>query len=205
MSHYDTLGVAKGADAITIKRAYRKRAAKAHPDRPGGSHQAMVVVDRAYKTLSDPEKRAHYDQTGEDEPKPHPPLDVKATQLIVMMFGQFIEQATDTQDVVEAMRQQIRENQRATKMKVIEQREKIKILEKRKKRIKYTGKGHNLLLEVLQQKIDALSKMAGNVETEAKEVGDRAIEMLREFAYEADAMPPISRMYSFYASGVGFK
>lgn len=36
MSHYDTLDVPKDADAAAIKRAYRRKAKEAHPDRSGG-------------------------------------------------------------------------------------------------------------------------------------------------------------------------
>ena len=44
MTHYDTLGVPKDADAATIKRAFKKKAAKAHPDR-GGDSGAMAEVN----------------------------------------------------------------------------------------------------------------------------------------------------------------
>jgi len=57
---YDTLGVPKGASDEEIKRAYRKLAAKHHPDR-GGDTAKFQEIQSAYETLSDPQKRAQHD------------------------------------------------------------------------------------------------------------------------------------------------
>jgi curved DNA-binding protein len=60
MDHYSTLGVDRGASPDDIKRAYRKAAAKHHPDR-GGDTAKFQEVQAAYETLSNPEKRQQYD------------------------------------------------------------------------------------------------------------------------------------------------
>lgn len=60
MSHYETLGVDKGATADAIKKAYRKLASTHHPDK-GGDTQKFQELQRAYDTLSDPGKRQQYD------------------------------------------------------------------------------------------------------------------------------------------------
>jgi curved DNA-binding protein len=57
---YDTLGVPKGASDEEIKRAYRKLAAKHHPDR-GGDTAKFQEIQSAYETLSDPQKRTQHD------------------------------------------------------------------------------------------------------------------------------------------------
>ena len=65
--YYDLLGVNRSASDDDIKRAYRKLALKFHPDRNAGDKQAeerFKEVSEAYQVLSDPQKRAQYDQFG---------------------------------------------------------------------------------------------------------------------------------------------
>jgi molecular chaperone DnaJ len=70
---YDTLGVKKGASADEIKKAYRKLAAKYHPDRNPGdasSEERFKDVQSAYDVLADPEKRKQYDRFGSVNGRP---------------------------------------------------------------------------------------------------------------------------------------
>lgn len=62
--YYSILGVSKSASDAEIKKAYRKLAAKYHPDKKTGDEAKFKEVSEAYETLSDPEKRAMYDQFG---------------------------------------------------------------------------------------------------------------------------------------------
>ena len=64
--YYSTLGVARDASAETIKKAFRKLARKYHPDvsKESDAEARMKEVNEAYAVLSDPEKRAAYDQLG---------------------------------------------------------------------------------------------------------------------------------------------
>src|ERR1044072_3228272 len=67
--YYSILGVAKDATAEEIKRSYRKLALKYHPDRNAGDESAAVrykEILQAYEVLSDPAKRAKYDELGHD-------------------------------------------------------------------------------------------------------------------------------------------
>ncbi|WP_320663554.1 molecular chaperone DnaJ [Prochlorococcus sp. MIT 1223] len=64
---YDLLGVGKNADQDTLKSAYRKMARQFHPDinKEPGAEDRFKEIGRAYEVLSDPQKRAQYDQFGE--------------------------------------------------------------------------------------------------------------------------------------------
>ncbi|MCL2759665.1 MAG: J domain-containing protein [Treponema sp.] len=62
-NHYKTLGVKPGASAAEIKKAFRNKAKKFHPDIAGSSHAgAMRKLIAAYEALSDIESRFHYDK-----------------------------------------------------------------------------------------------------------------------------------------------
>jgi DnaJ-class molecular chaperone len=60
--YYDVLGVAPGAGADEIKRAYRQLARRYHPDISGDERgAAFLEVSRAYEVLRDPDRRRSYD------------------------------------------------------------------------------------------------------------------------------------------------
>lgn len=66
--YYDILGVSKGASADEIKKAYRKQALEWHPDRHKDdkepAEKRFKEINEAYQVLSDPQKKAAFDQYG---------------------------------------------------------------------------------------------------------------------------------------------
>jgi molecular chaperone DnaJ len=65
--YYDVLGVAKGADAAELKKAYRQKAKELHPDRNADNPNAEAQfkeANEAYEVLKDENKKAAYDRYG---------------------------------------------------------------------------------------------------------------------------------------------
>ena len=89
--HYATLGVARTATPEEIKRAFRKLASQHHPDK-GGDTAKFQEIQSAYDTLSDPQKRAAYDNPA---PRAQPfnfhdfgqPGGVNINEIFGQMFG----------------------------------------------------------------------------------------------------------------------
>ncbi len=64
--YYEILGVDKSSSEAEIKKAYRKLALEYHPDRnkEAGAEEKFKEINEAYQVLSDPQKKAKYDQFG---------------------------------------------------------------------------------------------------------------------------------------------
>src|SRR3972149_9995896 len=65
--YYESLGIAKNASEAEIKKAFKRKAMQHHPDRNPdnkGAEEQFKEAKEAYDVLSDPRKRAAYDQWG---------------------------------------------------------------------------------------------------------------------------------------------
>jgi DnaJ family protein A protein 2 len=89
---YGLLGLQRNASVDEVKKAYRKEALVKHPDR-GGNKEEFQKMQAAYEVLSDPEKRAHYDATGqvpqEGSGSPGPGFPGGMPDLAAMFGGMF--------------------------------------------------------------------------------------------------------------------
>ena len=80
--YYSILNVPKGASDTDIKKQYRNLAREHHPDK-GGNKEEFQKIQEAYETLSNPEKRAEY-----DNPQPNININNGGFHFNFDMFGQ---------------------------------------------------------------------------------------------------------------------
>lgn len=83
-SLYEILGIDATASKEDIKKAYHEKAQETHPDKQGGSQEKFLEVSRAYKILSDEEKRQRYDDTGEEDDST--PREEDPKHLVLQVF-----------------------------------------------------------------------------------------------------------------------
>lgn len=185
-THYDTLGIPKDADAATVKLAYRRKSRAAHPDK-GGDHREMVAINRAYDTLADPQKRARYDQTGEDGPH-RESTETQARSALMQVFLAILEKASDYDDVMLKVGIALDENLARIRASIKQSEDHVAKLKRSAKRLKCKSGRENFLGALLEDQISKVQGALGNMQ-EGVAVVECAKEMLAEFTWEVDKRP----------------
>ena len=73
--YYEFLQIIPSAESETIYRIYRFHATRYHPDNPvTGDPEKFLLLQRAFEVLSDPKRRAEYDQPGNNEKNNDPAM-----------------------------------------------------------------------------------------------------------------------------------
>ena len=211
--HYETLGVARDADAAAIKSAYRKLAAQHHPDKPGGDQAKFQEIAAAYATLSDPEKRAHYDRTGEDGQRVPSEMEMIAP-LVVGAFDRAAEAALaghnqgfarlaakglGRTDMVASMVKILGEDKARGEAAIKSIDDSVRQMEEMQRRLGFTGEeGSNIIASTLTTRLrDAAELKAKNLHT----IGlvEKATEHVRLYGWELDPVPEAPPMSSYDA------
>lgn len=183
MDLYDTLGISRDASAVQIKAAYRKLASQHHPDK-GGDKDTMQQIQEAYDVLSDRERRTHYDATGQSTQRN---LDNEAMEMAVAVFMQKLDGFGG--DPLELSRAHIRlEMSKASLGKNDLANRKAKV-EKLLRRLKFKGKGDNLLTSNLKKVVDAIDADIVRT-TEFYDRGGKALTYLDNYEMLADVEVP---------------
>lgn len=179
--HYETLGVSEDASAAEIKRAYRRKAERAHPDKKGGNQDEMIAINRAFDVLGDPKRKLLYDATGQDGQRP---IEEQMRGLLMQGFQQAL--AAGSQMILRDVRRFVEEAKAKTIASQKEMRQGIKELEKRRQKIKSKGK-ENLFHMIVDKEIQNLKQNIA-VMDEGLKVVEAALKALDE--YESEEKEP---------------
>lgn len=152
---YEVLGVERTASAEEIKHAYRKLSRLHHPDREGGDHERMAEITTAYRILSDPQKRAHYDASGEE--KNFTAIEEQAMRMIADAFGAYLDvDGLFDQDPVAHIRQSINESIGTTEKKIDELHRGIRRIERKARKVRKKKGGEDLYANVVRMRVAGL-------------------------------------------------
>ena len=161
---YETLGVDKTASGEEIKKAYRKKSKKIHPDH-GGNAMEFANVATAYRLLTNPQTRSEYDRTG--DVKQFDP-DKAIYDTVAGIFYQALDKAIDdleSMDILEAVREHFRESSRQGKEVRKKAEGEIEKLKKASKKLKFKKTDiPNLLQNVFDNRIQDLESKSAEVE-----------------------------------------
>lgn len=181
---YEVLGIDRRSTPEEIKSAYRRLAMVHHPDRQGDPVQFKLVKE-AYEVLSDPERRARYDETGATDQ----PLTIRqaAEAMIPTLVTAAVDKSPDLvfTDLVAKIRLEVAgilgEDRRAH-AEALRQHGRFNVALKR-----FTRKGgENMAAAALQSQVDAAVKyMEGNEQHQLLLL--EVLEVLEDYSYVVDA------------------
>lgn len=180
---YDTLGVQRDADKNTIKKAYRKRAQQAHPDK-GGSAEEFYEVQQAYDILNNAVTRRSYDETGDTDDQ-----EKLLWSEMIGLVSNIIENASNlgTTDIFKQARDRVDQRIMTDQLAVGALENKIIRYQTAIKRTKHKKRSIVLVRE-LEKIID---RLRGDIEKVKEDISHckRLWDMLNEYEYAIDKDP----------------
>jgi len=182
---YQILGVPEDSSFHDIKRAYKHLAQRLHPDKNPNQEveEEFLLIQEAFRILSDPDKRKEYDSIGKANPTD---IESRAHNNLLNLFSQAFDQVQDetTQNLVqEIMNHLIRsKSQLETALTGIDNTKKK--LNRIKKRLSCKKK-KNILDSVIDNKIMASIQEEHSIQQEIKVI-DLMLEMIQDFDYKTD-------------------
>jgi hypothetical protein len=190
---YEILGVPRDATPEQIKKAYRKKAKEAHPDREDGDNTEMVAINRAKDILSDPAKRSKFDETGSTAGSSEPTIEDMARMSLARAFDGLLSDEvnfTDYDDVIAGIRKAIQAAlvEYEVEIKTVDQY--CQKLEKKAARVKFKNpEGHDLWSDTIADRKKRYAGIRAHACQKA-EVAKIALAMLDDYECEVTAKPP---------------
>ena len=193
---YKILNINKTASKEEIKKAYRNKSKKLHPD-VGGNVEEFKELSRAYNILSDDIKREKYDDTDDDNyADESDDLRSEAIKRISSMFISFLDDLSKNNDyffnmnIIEIMNERTNKVIIDTKKDINKIKKLIKRINKYKEKIKYNGNKINILIKLCENKIILLNKQLGNMNKEI-EIAEEIDNLLQNYEIDIEEINDI--------------
>lgn len=187
--HYLVLGLTPDATPAQVKAAYRKLSKLCHPDKPGGSINKWRELQLAYEVLSDAQRRAKYDATGDDTQTPDPDAQERAqvAAIVRQIISGVLSSSRDDPGRVD-FRQRIMVDLDLTRSQMIRDRQQLELkvqrVERFEGRFKTDGED-DLIGDVVKQGIRELHAQIENVDKAIK-LHEKVTQVFVQYRYEMD-------------------
>jgi curved DNA-binding protein CbpA len=199
---YDTLGVSPDASTADIRRARRKRAKDTHPD-TGGSKQAFHELQHAYAVLSNPDTRARYDSTGEEEAGELSSLDERALKHLAHLLRALLDAPLDVcgLDLVAELKGMLDKARQGPLAHI----ERLKSLRDRAtacaKRLKHKSDASPSLVAILRSTAESADRTIDQEQRKLAEI-DRALEIASSYTFTPDRDVALKNAAAFVLNGL---
>ena len=180
VSLYNDLGVPKSATLEEIRMAYRKKAQKAHPDK-GGSESEFRQLQQAYDILSDPERKARYDQTGETHQGPT--LESQALSYVAALLPKILDSVLDASRLPLIDKLKEAANADIARMKADKQQGE-RIVAKRREALKRLSPG--ILSAMIETEIGIIEAKIKSIDNQIT-VLNLAIKIISDHSYQSES------------------
>jgi DnaJ-class molecular chaperone len=176
MNHYITLGLTPSATPEEVTTAYRTMRSGAHPDKQGDAAQ-FHKIQAAYEVLSDPARRAKYDQSGDDTVE-----EGRALRTLIEMLVNVVDQREDDSNPLTVCQDNIEQNLYGLQHNIRVAEHKAVKMDKASKRIAKKSGGQCMMSQALTHHAADLRKQIVRMNAEL-DFGAEMLELLTEFEY----------------------
>lgn len=192
---YDILGVSPEAESGEIKKAYRTKAQRLHPDKATGDEEAFKELLEAYEVLMDDTRRKYYDENG-TVPEQEQNTFIQEAVVVIIHLIDRVDSVKTTNllkaaaHIVKGAIQKSREAQAALSEQIAERKEAISRLT--------CKEGENHLSAAIAANVVAKEAELGKAKS-LEEEGDRILKYLKRYEYKADEVKDTLHGSSSYA------
>lgn len=185
-NYYDILEVATDATDKQIKAAYRKKAAKMHPDidKTEGAADRFAELNQAYEVLMDPQERAYYDRNGKIKGKGVSKEDVD--KFVVVCFEEMLNSRGNTgldDKPFLWITRNLGRKLVAERDRIPQAEREIEVQRRLKSRLIFKGEGKNPIEAIFDRKIDTQLDIISNAGV-AIDLIEATLEVLPMFGYK---------------------
>lgn len=191
---YRVLGVGRDAGKDEIRKAFRDKAKKHHPD-AGGDPEQFHKVTMAHMVLSDPEKRKRYDETGQWDGVTQDTPEQRAMGLIAAALFKIVQGEREPAecDLIGLVIAELEEQAAPGRAELRKVNFVLARTVKIRGRFKHKKKKANMIERILDAQQRGFEENKRLLETRIAHI-DKAIEMVSDYTFRADPAETIQQV-----------